>query len=197
MLQSEEKWRTKTDSQAVSGMHPPFTRMELRHRRGWNKERAKRGSWAAFLTLTQPRKNISGWGFAHLWSPLVLLRFTHSLRTLLTSCLHPDISSPLFFSSKAANEENTSCFLIKSSPDGSPGNVALEESAAQLAEVLRLSMSCVQAGSLPRAQRSPSCYPTPNHMRGGSSFADWREIWETTQEKRQKANVKPRQVPCL
>ena len=58
--------------------------------------------------------------------------------------------------------------------------------AAQLAEVLRLSTSCVQAGSLPRIQRSCPAITKP-HERGGSSSADWREIWGNNSGKEAKS----------
>lgn len=59
--------------------------------------------------------------------------------------------------------------------------------AAQLAEVLRLSMSCVQAGSLPRTQRSRPAITKPHQKGGGSSFADWREIWGNNSGKEAKS----------
>lgn len=164
MLQSEEKkWRTKTDSQAVSGMHPLLQewssgtggagiRRELRGAPGapfWPWHSPGRTYRVRFLT--------SG---ARLW----LLQFPHSLRdTRVTSCLHPDIRS-LFLVQKQQMKK-TPAALIKSSPDGSPGNVALEE-GAQPSWLRYWDLAChVFRQGCPFPGRKSHALLSQNHMR--------------------------------
>lgn len=198
MLQSEEKKEVKDQNRFSSCFWnaSPFTRMELRHRRGWNKERTKRGAWAAFLTLTQPRKNISGWGFltsgARLYScssPTASGHSWHLVSTQTSAALCSLVQkqqmkkTPAVFNKKFPRWFTWEC--------GSGGGV-------QPSWLRCWDLACHVFRQGPFPGRKGHVLLSQNHMRKEDLVLQTEERFgETTQEKRQKANVKPRQVPCL